>query len=317
MSPQIYLLTLNSGSQAPMHELQNDATDNLLGSLVIAGHFMIPEVCLFFNYKLFRGNRTTKVSSTEFGAFAAPNQTPLATMTSVRTDVDWASIHRPRTIDQFSIQLNLDMAHVACLRIFPGIKPEMVDGVLRVEGLRGLVLETFGAGNAPSGKDGALTKILAAAIKRGIVIVNVTQCLTGSVSGAYAASAALRSAGVVFGLDLTTEAALTKLSYLLALPGLTQEEVSRQMSISLRGEITESSNTTFSHPGGLLSSKLASLAALGYKITEGDGEGVNEMINGSEGAWLLNESDYSGNTPLVSPLFSEAASPATPASPSK
>ncbi len=165
-----------TGSQAPMLELQNDATDNLLGSLIIAGHFMIPEVCLFFNYKLFRGNRAMKVSSSDFAAFASPNFPPLATITSLKTHVSWELIHRPTHIRPFSIQTNKAINHVACLRMFPGIKPEMVDAVLRVPGLKGLVLETFGAGNAPEGPDGALTRIFAEAVQRGIVIVNVTQC---------------------------------------------------------------------------------------------------------------------------------------------
>ncbi len=165
-----------TGSQAPMLELQNDATDNLLGSLIIAGHFMIPEVCLFFNYKLFRGNRATKVSASDFAAFASPNLPPLATITSLKTHVSWELIYRPTHIEPFSIQINRATGHVACLRIFPGIRPEMVDAVLKVQGLQGLVLETFGPGNAPGGQDGALTRVFAEAIKRGIVIVNVTQC---------------------------------------------------------------------------------------------------------------------------------------------
>lgn len=165
-----------TGSQAPMLELQNDATDNLLGSLIVAGHFMIPEVCLFFNHNLFRGNRATKVSSTDFAAFASPNFPPLATITSLKTHVSWELIHRPTHIKPFSIQTNRAINHVACLRIFPGIKPEMVDAVLKVPGLKGLVLETFGAGNAPGGPDGVLTCIFAEAVKRGTIIVNVTQC---------------------------------------------------------------------------------------------------------------------------------------------
>lgn len=165
-----------TGAQAPMLELQNDATDNLLGSLVVAGHFMIPEVCLYFNYKLFRGNRAIKVSASDFNAFDSPNCPPLAVTTSMRTNVNWELVNRPRNIEHFSIQTNLDTSHVACLRIFPGITPEMVDAVLKLEGLRGLVLETFGAGNAPHGQDNAMMKVLADAIKRGIVIVNVTQC---------------------------------------------------------------------------------------------------------------------------------------------
>ena len=165
-----------TGSQAPMLELQNDATDNLLGSLVIAGHFMIPEVCLFFNNKLFRGNRTTKVSATEFSAFQSPNLPCLARVSSQKTQVAWDIIQRPTHLEPFSIQTSRATGAVACLRIFPGIEPKMVEAVLLLEGLKGLVLETFGAGNAPGGPDGALTKVFANAVKRGVIVVNVTQC---------------------------------------------------------------------------------------------------------------------------------------------
>ncbi|KAI4767201.1 asparaginase-domain-containing protein, partial [Aureobasidium sp. EXF-8845] len=159
-----------TGSQAPMMQLQNDAQDNLLGALVIAGHFMIPEVCLFFNFKLFRGNRATKVSADDFNGFASPNMPPLATISSLRTNVDWDLIYRPRIVNPFRVHSNLDTAHVACLRVFPGIKPEMVDLFLRTDGLKGLVLETFGAGNTPGGPDSPMTRVLADAVKRGIVI---------------------------------------------------------------------------------------------------------------------------------------------------
>ena len=137
---------------------------------------MIPEVCLFFNYRLFRGNRTTKVSANEFAAFASPNFPPLAAISSLKTHVSWDLIHRPTHIEPFRVRSNLDTAHVACLRIFPGIKPEMIEAVLKVTGLRGLVLETFGAGNAPGGPDSVMTKIFSEAIQRGVIIVNVTQC---------------------------------------------------------------------------------------------------------------------------------------------
>ena len=163
-----------TGSQAPMSELQNDATDNLLGSLIIGGHFMIPEVCLFFNYKLYRGNRTTKFSASDFAAFTSPNLLPLAIISSSKVDVAWDLVYRPRSIAPFSIQTKNATGDVACLRIFPGIRPEMVDAVLRLGGLKGLVLETFGAGNAPG--DAELAGALAGAIHRGIIIVNVTQC---------------------------------------------------------------------------------------------------------------------------------------------
>lgn len=169
-----------TGSQVPFSERKTDAVENLLDSLDIAGHFMIPEVCLCFNSRLFRGNRTTKVSANAFDAFASPNMEPLAKITAMEIDVKWNLIMRPTTLRPFSIQTNLDTNNVACLRIFPGIQPAMVDAVLRTEGLRGLVLETFGAGNAPSGRDNAMMKVIQAAIQRGGLRQALCTALAGS-----------------------------------------------------------------------------------------------------------------------------------------
>lgn len=285
-----------TGSQAPMVELQNDATDNLLGSLIIAGHFMIPEVCLFFNYNLFRGNRATKASASDFAAFASPNMPPLATISSLKVNVSWDLIYRPKHMEVFSIQTKRATGDVACLRIFPGIRPDMVDAILKIPGLKALVLETFGAGNAPG--DGSLAKVMEAAIQRGIIIVNVTQCMTGTVGPLYEASAPLRRAGVVPGHDMTTEAALAKLSYLLALPDLTTQDVIRLLSVSLRGEFTEPTQMVFEHPQGVLPAGVANLTYLGYAISHGDATEVQKLLKGDLG-WLINEADYSGNTPLV------------------
>lgn len=290
-----------TGSQAPIFQLQNDATDNLLGSLIVAGHFTIPEVGLFFNHRLFRGNRCTKVSADQFAAFSAPNFSPLATITSSDIHVAWNAIYRPHEIKPFSIQTSLETAHVACLRIFPGIKPEMIDAVLRVSGLRGLILETFGAGNAPGGPDNMLIKIFSDAVQRGIVIVNVTQCLSGSVSPLYAPAMVLGRAGIVPGHDLTTEGALTKLSYLLGLPDISTAEVTRLMSVSLRGELTErSGGTQFAHSAPLQetqAARQAHLSKLSYAIAEGDLAQFREIMT-YEPDWLLNEADYSGSVPL-------------------
>ncbi|KAK6528800.1 hypothetical protein TWF694_004035 [Orbilia ellipsospora] len=279
-----------TGSQTPMSELQNDATDNLLGSLLIAGHFMIPEVCLFFNHELYRGNRATKVNATAFAAFQSPNCPPLATV-GINTTARWDLITRPNAIERFSVEENLD-AHVACLRIFPGIMPEMVEGVLNLKSLKGLVLETFGAGNLP--EDERLISVLGEACRRGIIIVNVTQCLTGTVSPLYAPGTALGRAGVVFGHDLTSEAALTKLIWLLG-KNLTDQQIRFQMSHSLRGELTEQSQTLFEHPG--LTPKMESLSRLGYAIRDGDLEEI-ERVLAAQREWLLNEVDYAGRTPL-------------------
>lgn len=288
-----------TGSQAPMLELQNDATDNLLGSLIIGGHFMIPEVCLFFNYKLFRGCRSTKVSASDFAAFSSPNFPPLGTISSLRTHVSWEVIERPTHLEPFSIQTNSATGEVACLRIFPGIEPRMVEAMLQLDGLKGLVLETFGSGNAPGGPDGALTKVFASAIERGIVIVNITQCMTGTVSIMYEPAMLLKRAGVIAGHDMTSEAALAKLSYLLAVPGLSTENIVQKMSVSLRGEFTEQSSMLFEHPHGVLPDRLVYLTSLGYAISSGNVPEVKKLLTGDLG-WMLNDADYSGNTPLVS-----------------
>ena len=260
---------------------------------------MIPEVCLFFHHALYRGNRCTKISASSFSAFASPNLPPLATISATGTEVSWPLIRRPTSIAKFSIQTSLDTAHVACLRIFPGIKPEMLDSVLRVPNLRGLILETFGAGNAPSGEDGSLTTVISSAIARGIVIVNVSQCQSGFVSPLYAPAGALGRAGVIFGHDLTTEAALTKLSYLLALPDFNYEKICEMMQKSLRGEMTELHSTTFSHPAQppSISEQQTAFTALGYAISEGDGDAVRQLLDGDE-LGLLHASDYAGNSAL-------------------
>lgn len=258
---------------------------------------MIPEVCLCFNSKLYRGNRTTKISASDFGAFASPNMPPLATITAMDMDVSWDLISRPTSLAAFSIQTDLEIHHVACLRIFPGIKPEMVAAVLQTNGIRGLILETFGAGNAPGGADDAMTNIIRNAVDRGIVIINITQCLTGSVNPVYAPGMVLGRAGVVAGGDMTTEAALTKLSYLLARPGATPDSVSRDMSVSLRGEMNTNSKVVFSHPTGSLSTQVASLTAIAYAISAGDIQRTKDLMRG-EAQWLLNTADYSGNTPV-------------------
>jgi 60kDa lysophospholipase len=285
-----------TGSQVPFAERKNDALENLLDSLDIAGHFMIPEVCLCFNSTLFRGNRTTKISASAFDAFGSPNLPPLATITAMSTNVAWNLVNRPTSLQAFSIQTILSMNHIVILRIFPGIRASMLDAVLQTEGLKGMILETFGAGNAPSGHDNKMTEAIRRAVGRGIVIVNVTQCLTGSVNPLYAPGMVLGRAGVVAGGDMTAEAALTKLAYLLAQPNSTPDSVARDMAVSLRGEVTESTGTVFSHPSGELSEHAAILTAIAYAITKEDFQRVKDLIRSHDG--LVNLPDYSGNTPL-------------------
>ncbi|KAH7363054.1 lysophospholipase [Plectosphaerella cucumerina] len=296
-----------TGSQAPIFALQSDAVDNLLGSLIIAGTFVIPEVCLFFHHQLFRGNRTTKNSAVNFDAFASPNCEPLAKMNGLGINVDWSLVLRPTAIAELQVTQHLDTAHVACIHVFPGIKPEMIDSVLRVPNLRGLVLRTFGMGNAPGGVDGSLTKVIKSAVDRGIIVVNVSQCLDGFVSPVYGPGTELGRAGVIFGQDLTTEAALTKLSYLMALPGLTTAEIGARMSVALRGEMTELTRPLFSHPKALdidlsrVSASDSAFTALGYAIRDGDLKAVKNITEADEFGSsnpLLKKADYAGNTAL-------------------
>ncbi|KAL7816956.1 L-asparaginase [Trichoderma aethiopicum] len=293
-----------TGSQAPIFALQSDAVDNLLGSLIIAGTFVIPEVCLFFRDTLYRGNRTTKVSAASFDAFASPNCEPLARVNGLGVNVNWHLVLRPTTIAGFDVFKHLDTTHVACLRVFPGIKPEMVDAVLHLPDLRGLILETFGMGNVPGGVGGRLTDVIRSAVHRGIIVVNVSQCVNGFVSPVYAPGTQLGRVGVIFGLDLTAEAALAKLSHLLALPGLSQKDIADRFSRSLRGEMTEIAHPSFAHPtpaiadaaaARLLTPVESAFAALGYAIQNGEIDVVRQLLEG-EGSQLLKTADYAGNT---------------------
>ncbi len=234
-----------TGSQLPLSQTRNDAIDNILGALTLAGHFEVPEVCLYFANRLLRGNRARKVDAAGLEAFASANHPPLAEV-GVEIAVDWASV-RPRAEGAFRAHTRMD-PNVAALRIFPGISGEITSNFLRPP-MRGLVLETYGAGNAPDRRLDLLAA-LREATDRGVVIVNCTQCQRGRVREAYAAGAALAAAGVVGGADMTAEAALTKLSFLLG-QGLAPDEVKRQMRKDLRGELTEGEGQTrFSYRSG-------------------------------------------------------------------
>lgn len=229
-----------TGAQIPLSQLRNDAVDNLLGALSIAGHYIIPECCLFFNHTLYRGNRVSKVSSHDLNAFSSPNFPPLVNV-GIDIVVNWKDVIRQTSRRRFKAHKEMSQ-HVATLRLFPGITAATVRAFL-APSVKGVVLETFGAGNAPQRKD--LMASLREACDRGVVIVAITQCAKGAVSDAYETGRTLLQSGVVPGGDMTPESALTKLGYLLSKPELSPTEVRNLIGTPLRGELTRStSNAT-------------------------------------------------------------------------
>ncbi|XP_051749012.1 L-asparaginase 1-like isoform X2 [Ctenopharyngodon idella] len=220
-----------TGSQVPIYELRNDGRDNLLGALLLAGQFIIPEVCLYFYQKLYRGNRVTKVDAESFGAFTSPNLRPLASL-EVDIIID-RDIVLPGPSDKFTVSTELN-SNVGVLRLFPGITTDTVKAFLQPP-MDGIVLETYGCGNAPDRDD--LLDEIKKATDRGVIIINCTQCLRGTVKGTYETGQKLYDAGVIAGGDMTPEAALSKLSYVLA-KDLSTEEKKKMMSQILRGEMT-------------------------------------------------------------------------------
>ena len=206
-----------TGSQLPVGVLRSDAKENLLTAIEIAaakdeeGNAIVPEVTIFFGDKLFRANRTTKKNAENFTAFNSYNYPALA-QAGVHITYQPHLIYYSDLSKPLHLRVNTDN-NVAVLKLFPGITKPVVHSLLTTKGLRGVVLETYGAGNAPSDK--WLYDELRKAVERGIIIVNKTQCNTGSVEmGLYDTSLNLMKAGVLSGYDITTEALLTKMMYL-------------------------------------------------------------------------------------------------------
>lgn len=228
-----------TGSQIPIGALRTDGKENLTTSIVIAaekdsGKPVVPEVCVYFESKLSRGNRTTKVSAEQFNAFQSANYPYLASA-GVHIIYNRKAISYPEKPGELVVHKNFNN-HIGILKLFPGIRPEYLDAVLSYKELTGLILETYGAGNAPT-ESWFLEKI-EAAVKKGVIVLNVTQCSKGSVElGRYETSRHLLNAGVVSGYDITTEAATTKLMILLG-QNLDGEEVKMLLNKSLKGEIT-------------------------------------------------------------------------------
>ncbi|CAJ1073660.1 kDa lysophospholipase isoform X3 [Xyrichtys novacula] len=222
-----------TGSQVPIYEMRNDGRDNLLGALLIAGQFVIPEVCLYFYNKLYRGNRVTKVDAGSFNAFSSPNLAPLATA-EVDITINWDTVWRANTTAKFQVRTELNR-NVGLLRLFPGITAATVRAFLQPP-MEGVVLETYGSGNAPDNRSDLLEE-LKKATDSGVIIINITQCLRGTVSTSYNTGKVLIDAGLIAGGDMTPEAALSKLSYVLAKTELELDAKKKMMAQNLRGEM--------------------------------------------------------------------------------
>ena len=281
-----------TGSQVPLAELRTDAVENLLGSLTIAGHFVIPEVGLFFDNKLYRGNRCSKMNGVEFNAFDSPNIHPLVNL-GVNIDVNWDEIWSPSKIARFSVHKELN-PNVASLRLFPGITAATVKAFF-YPGIQGVVLETFGAGNAPSNRPDIL-QILHDACTEGIVIVNCSQCKKASVVAMYQTGSALEKIGVIPGADMTPECALTKLAYLLSKYPNNPKKVRTLIAKNIRGELTETSQKPrFSYitSGYPLNTFLSSILGLiGHRVGADPSSGTIETAPEIEIDDINNASDH-------------------------
>lgn len=229
-----------TGSQLPIGDLRTDAKENLITAIQIAaatnnGKPKISEVCLYFEYKLYRANRTTKINAEHFEAFSSPNFPHIAE-SGVHLKFEEHLLQKSTNNKKLRVRKKLN-ENIVILKLFPGISLDVVQTILNIKNLKGVILETYGSGNATT--NSKFISLLEKAIKKGIHIIDVTQCVGGSVIlGQYETSTKLQHIGLISGKDITTESAVAKLMYLLG-ENITNINFKTIFETSLRGEITD------------------------------------------------------------------------------
>ncbi len=227
-----------TGSQLPIGTIRTDGKENLITAIEIAASkekkkSIVSEVCIYFEFQLYRGNRTHKFNAEQFQAFQTSNY-PVLAEAGVNLKYNKAALKKANT-KKLKIHTSLN-PNIAILKVFPGITPNVVEAIVNAKGLKGIILETFGSGNASTQK--WFIDSIKKAIDKGIVVLNVTQCNAGKVEqGKYATSAAFKKIGVIGGADITSEAAVAKLMFVLG-SSSSKKEIEKSLKTDLRGEIT-------------------------------------------------------------------------------
>lgn len=231
-----------TGSQVPLSLMRNDAYSNLLHALLIAGHFVIPEVLILFREKLFRGNRARKIDAQDLNGFDSPNFYPLAEFNSINYEIKWDLLLKPDPKAVFKVFKTLDN-RIAVYKYHPLTSYKVIESIFKNTEIKAIIIESYGTGNLPINNPDIL-KLIKDTCDRGVIIVNISQCYRYNISSVYETGSILLELGVVNGVDMTIEATLAKLAYLLG-KKYEIEEIKKLIAINLRGELSLKNDEKF------------------------------------------------------------------------